>query len=91
MESKAGFPLTFAHLGRKGYTMIVFAGTFVARRKWLENITKQQELLRARSLVFDTVVLSDRFFVGDNKRVHCAVPFGAVVGLRVSCDADAFP
>ncbi|KZW01191.1 CNH-domain-containing protein [Exidia glandulosa HHB12029] len=74
-ESKGGFPITFAHLGRKGYTLILSAATFVARRKWLEHIHKQQEVLRTRSLIFDTIVLSDRFFVGDQKRVLCAVPF----------------
>lgn len=84
-ENKGGFPITFAHLGRKGYTMVLFASTFVARRKWLENITKQQETLRQRSLVFDTTVLSDHFFVGDTRRVSCAVPFDA--GRRVAYGA----
>ncbi|KAH7101466.1 CNH-domain-containing protein [Auriculariales sp. MPI-PUGE-AT-0066] len=83
IENKQGFPITFAHLGRKGYTVMLFASTFVARRKWVEHITKQQETLRARSLVFDTTVLSDRFFAPDSgRRVYCAVPFNA--GRRVA-------
>jgi hypothetical protein len=47
----------------------------VARRKWVENITAQQEAMRERSMVFDTFMLSEDVFVGEAK-VNCAVPYG---------------
>lgn len=36
---------------------------------------KQQELLRERSMVFETVTVSEGFFTASNK-VNCAAPFG---------------
>lgn len=73
-QNKNGFAITFMHLGRKGYVITLWASTFVGRRKWLEAIAKQQEVLRERSLTFDTISLSEGFFIGQNK-VNCAAPF----------------
>ncbi|CCM01353.1 uncharacterized protein FIBRA_03403 [Fibroporia radiculosa] len=74
-DAKGGFSITFVHLGRKYYQMTLFASTYVSQRKWVENIQKQQDLMRERSWVFETVTLSEGFFVGPN-RVTCAAPFG---------------
>lgn len=73
-EAKGGFSITFVHLGRKYYQMTLWASTYVSQRKWVEHIQKQQDLMRERSLVFETVTLSEGFFVGPN-RVNCAAPF----------------
>jgi hypothetical protein len=73
-DNKGGFSITFAHLGRRYYQMTLFAPTLVSQRKWMEHISKQQELMRERSTVFETQVLSEGFFVGGNK-VNCAAPF----------------
>lgn len=67
--------MTFVHLGRKYYQLTLWAATLSNRRKWLEVIQKQQEIMRERSMVFDTVTLSEGFFTGAN-RVNCAAPFG---------------
>ncbi|KAG8926246.1 RHO1 GDP-GTP exchange protein 2 [Tulasnella sp. 418] len=72
--NKHGYAITFMYLGKKGYVLTLWASTFIGRRKWLEAILKQQEVLRIRSLMFDTVTLSEGFFYGPNK-VNCAVPF----------------
>ncbi|PAV20204.1 CNH-domain-containing [Pyrrhoderma noxium] len=74
-SSKDGFSITFVHLGRHYYQLTLWASTQVNRRKWLEVIQKQQEAMRERSLVFDTVTLSEGFFVGASNRVNCAAPF----------------
>ena len=66
--------ITFVHLGRKYYQMTLWASTGYVQRKWVEYITKQQEVLRDRSMIFDTVTLSEGFFSGPNK-VNCAAPF----------------
>lgn len=73
-ESKGGFSITFVHLGRKYYQMTLWASTYVSQRKWVEHIQKQQDLMRERSTVFETVTLSEGFFLGPN-RVNCAAAF----------------
>lgn len=75
-DSKNGYPITFVHLGRHAYQLTLWASTWVARKKWVENIQKQQERMRERSLIFDTFTLSESFFAGVNK-VNCAAPFSA--------------
>ena len=46
----------------------------MSHKKWLEAIYKQQQTMRDRSMIFDTVTLSEGFFVGHNK-VNCAAPY----------------
>jgi hypothetical protein len=75
-ESKHGYSLTLVHLGRKGYTMTLWAPTYAGRKKWLENIDARQQALKDRSKIFVTVSITDRFFVGLNK-LNCAVPYGS--------------
>ena len=62
------------HLGRKFYQITLWASTYVSQRKWVEAISKQQEMMKQRSTVFDTVSISEGFFIGAN-RVNCAAPF----------------
>lgn len=75
IDGKGGLAITFVHLGRKFYQLTLWASTIVSHRKWVENITKQQELLKEKSTVFETVTVSEGFFTGVNK-VTCAAPFG---------------
>lgn len=79
--SKQGFPLTFTHLGRKGYSLTLWSPSWAGRKKWLDKIEQRQTELRDRSLVFDMSVLSEGFFAGTN-RVTCAAPFGKLRLLR---------
>jgi RHO1 GDP-GTP exchange protein 1/2 len=82
-DSKGGFSMTFVHLGRKYYTMTLYASTYVSQRKWVEHIQKQQDLMRERSLVFYTDTLNEGFFIGPN-RVNCAAPYSkchAILGV----------
>ena len=86
-DTKGGFSLTFVHLGRKCYQITLWASTYVSQRKWVEHIQKQQDTMRERSNVFETLTLSEGFFIGVN-RVACAAPFstsgaccGAYIGL----------
>ena len=71
---KAGFSITFVHLGRKFYQMTLWAATHANHRKWIENITRQQDLMRERSQFFEMNVLSEGFFQSVN-RANCAAPF----------------
>ena len=74
-SGKAGFSITFMHLGRKFYQMMLWAPTHANHRKWVENITRQQDLMRERSQFFEMNVLSEGLFLSVNRAI-CAVPFG---------------
>ncbi|KAG8818967.1 RHO1 GDP-GTP exchange protein 2, partial [Serendipita sp. 399] len=73
-NNKNGFPITFTHLGWRGYTITLWASTFISKKKWLEHIQKQQDLMRERSNIFETVPFAEGHFTGVN-RVNCAAPF----------------
>ncbi len=73
-EGKGQHWINFVHLGRKYYQLMLWASSTLSQKKWLENIYKQQQIMRDRSLVFVTVTLSEGFFIGPNK-VNCAAPF----------------
>ena len=87
-NSKQGFAMNFTHLGRKGYQITLWSATWAGRRNWLEKIEARQNELRDRSMVFDSVILSEGHFVGNN-RVTCAAPFGEfefIYAFRLSFD-----
>ncbi|KAJ7117617.1 RhoGEF Rgf2 [Mycena epipterygia] len=83
-DAKGPHWITFAHLGRKTYSLVLWANSALAQRKWIEHISKQQTAMRERSMVFDTVALSEGFF-GANK-VNCAAPFSG--GRRIVYGTD---
>ena len=70
-----GYPITFQHLGKRGYTVPLFAASVVSRRKWIEHIEAQQSVLKERSSIFTRSILCDDFFNSGN-RVSCLVPIG---------------
>ncbi|KAI0251796.1 RhoGEF Rgf2 [Lactifluus subvellereus] len=71
---KNGFAITFVHLGRKFYNMTLWAATHANHRKWIENITQQQDLMRERSQFFEMEMLSEGFFQSADYAT-CAAPF----------------
>lgn len=75
-NAKGGYPITFQHLGKRGYVLSLFAATVVGRRKWMEHIEAQQTALRERSNIFTKTVLSDDFFNFNSNKVNCLVPMG---------------
>ncbi|KAH8147666.1 uncharacterized protein LAJ45_08130 [Morchella importuna] len=72
-NKEKGYPITFQHLGKRGYIVPLFAGSVVSRRKWIEHIEAQQTVLRERSNIFTRTILCDQFFNAGN-RVSCLVP-----------------
>ncbi|KAF8967665.1 CNH domain-containing protein [Flammula alnicola] len=77
--------INFIHLGRKYYNLMLWATSPMSQKKWLEVIYKQQQAMRERSVIFDTVILSEGFFAGPNK-VNCAAPYSG--GRRVVYGTD---
>ncbi|KAL0953720.1 hypothetical protein HGRIS_004910 [Hohenbuehelia grisea] len=84
-DAKGQHWITFMHLGRKYYHLTLWANSALSQRKWLENIYKQQQVMRDRSMIFDTVTLSEGFFAATNK-VNCAAPYNG--GRRVVYGTD---
>ncbi|KAK8853072.1 hypothetical protein IAR55_003773 [Kwoniella newhampshirensis] len=84
-ESKHGFSLTVVHLGKKGYSMQLWVDTYVSRKKWLESIDKQQNILRERSCVFVSESITEGTF-GGLRKVNCISPYDQ--GYRMIYGAD---
>jgi RHO1 GDP-GTP exchange protein 1/2 len=75
-QANKGYSISFTHLGRRGYNLTLYAQTWVSRKKWFEHIEEQQRLIRERSLIFRKVVVCEKYFLGNNNKVSCAVAFG---------------
>lgn len=73
-EGKHGFSITFNYLGRRGYSLTLWSASHIQRKKWLEVIDKQQQLVRERNRKIEVVTL-ETIFTGPNK-VNCAAPYG---------------
>ncbi|XP_006461808.1 hypothetical protein AGABI2DRAFT_185908 [Agaricus bisporus var. bisporus H97] len=73
-EAKGQYWISFHHLGRKAYNLVLWATSVSSQKKWVEGIQKQQGKMRERSCIFECVTLSESFFAGPNK-VNCAAPF----------------
>lgn len=67
------YPLMFQHLGRRGYELILYASTFIGRKKWVEHIMHQKEALRSKSDVYTQHTLMQKFFDPSN-RANCVTP-----------------
>ena len=65
--------------------MQLWVDTYVSRKKWLENIDKQQGVLRDRSCVFVTETITDGYFCGLRK-VTCLSPYGESGRWEVETD-----
>lgn len=73
-DAKGNNWITFVHLGRQYYSIVLWATSPQVHKKWVECVIKQQQVMRERSNIFNTVTLSESFFVGPNK-VNCAAPY----------------
>lgn len=84
-----GFPITFQHLGRRGYTMTLHTTTYVGRKKWMEHIETQQSVLRDRSSIYTKTTICEGFFTNGN-RINCLVPIDGGRKLVVGTDTGIF-
>ncbi|KAI9729823.1 MAG: RHO1 GDP-GTP exchange protein 2 [Cirrosporium novae-zelandiae] len=72
-SAKEGHPITFRHIGKRGYEVTLFATSHVARRKLMEHIEAQQSKLKERSNIYSQTILSEGFFTIIN-RLNCLCP-----------------
>ncbi|KAG5355764.1 Rho1 guanine nucleotide exchange factor 1 [Yarrowia sp. B02] len=89
-ESANGkYPLTFLHLGRKGYELTLYAANFAARKAWSDNIESQKNARRELGDVFSQYTLCSGFFHGNN-RVNCVVPIDGGRKVLYGTDSGVF-
>lgn len=86
---KDGYPITFRHIGKVGYELTLYAGTPGSRKKWMEKIGDQQELLRKRGDFYNKTPLSEKFFPATNK-VNCVAVFDGGRKLVYGTDGGIF-
>lgn len=55
--------------------MTLYASTLVSHKKWVENVTRQQEAMRERSMFFEMEALNEGFFISPGNATNCAAPF----------------
>ena len=75
------FPVTFTHIGRKGFSITFFAESVVEQRQWLDVVSKHLDAMNARDVVvndrnaiFIAKSLGDGVFAAQD--VRCVVPYG---------------
>lgn len=74
-DSSKTFPLTFQHIGRRGYDLTLYTDSFQSRKTWAEVILRQRNEERQASDVFTKHVLQAAFFRSASLRVTCVKPF----------------
>lgn len=74
-EGKHGYSITFGYLGRKGYSLQLWTSSHVQRKKWLDVVDKQQQVVRDKNRVLQTMPVALAF--GPQMRINCAVPYSA--------------
>ncbi|KOS12758.1 cnh-domain-containing protein [Malassezia pachydermatis] len=74
-DSKSGYAITFAHLGKRGYHITLWSTTMANRSKWLEHVEMRQEILQNRSRIFDMIPVAPGMMDVPTNRITCAVPF----------------
>lgn len=83
------YSITFQHLGRRGYELMLYAPTFIGRKKWIEHIQHQKQVLIEKSDVYTQKVLMSRFF-GPNNRVNSVAPLDGGRKLLYGTDDGIF-
>ncbi|CAE6498056.1 unnamed protein product [Rhizoctonia solani] len=69
-----GYQLTVSYLGKEGFSLVLWAPTFIAREKWVERIKAQKEVVRQRNMIFDTHTLNEGVLLKETE-INCAVPY----------------
>ncbi|CAG8462623.1 2782_t:CDS:10 [Funneliformis mosseae] len=85
------FALTFCRLGKKSFTITLYAPTFISRKKWIEHIERQREIINDKSKVFEkNILLEKKTFFGPSKVICGAffddyrkLAFGTDLGIYV--------
>jgi len=83
------YPILFQHLGRRGYDLVLYSSTFIGRKKWVENIMRQKQVLIEKADVYTQQILMKGFFDASN-RVNCLTPLDGGRKLLYGTDNGIF-
>lgn len=72
-DDKLIFPITFEHLGKRGYEVTLYAENFQARKTWLEVILKQRDAQRAANDIYTNHTLYTSVTTGSGRVQSCAI------------------
>ncbi|ORY67631.1 CNH domain-containing protein [Pseudomassariella vexata] len=84
-----GWPITFRHLGKNFYEVVLYASNQAARKKWLEFIDSAQQRLRARADFFNVNTVSTGFF-GAGNHINTATPYDGGRKLIYGTDSGIY-
>lgn len=90
-DSGAGtkFAITFQHLGRRGYDLTLYSPTYIGRKKWIEHIEQQKQVLVEKADIYTIKALQKRHFSASD-RVNCLAPFDGGRKLLYGTDDGIF-
>ncbi|CAG8576104.1 12339_t:CDS:10 [Ambispora gerdemannii] len=84
------YALNFTCIGKKGFSVTLYASTVISRNKWIEHIEKQQQFLLDRGQVFEkATLLEGKYFVGTNK-VNCVAFFDDYQKLALGTEEGVY-
>ncbi|CAB4399307.1 unnamed protein product [Rhizophagus irregularis] len=83
------YALTFGRLGKQSFTVTLYATTFISRRKWIEHIEKQKEIINDKSKVFERGISLEKLSTGPNK-VNCGSYFDGYSKLVFGTDLGIY-
>lgn len=69
------YPITFQHLGRRGYELTLYSTTYIGRKKWVEHIESQKQHLWDISDVYTPRIVQKSYFNTSTNRINCISPF----------------
>ncbi|CAJ0630884.1 8669_t:CDS:10 [Entrophospora sp. SA101] len=82
--------INFTYLGRRGYSITLYASTPFVRKNWIQNIYKQKDHLNEETKVFEkTVLLGKKVFIGSNN-INCACFFDHYRKLALGTDNGVY-
>lgn len=79
------YALTFCRLGKQSFTVTLYATTFISRRKWIEHIEKQKEIINDKSKVFERGISLEKLQLFGPNKVNCGSYFGRFQIICFNC------
>ncbi|CAG8832000.1 19198_t:CDS:2, partial [Racocetra persica] len=83
------YPLTFSCLGKKGFTENLYALTMVSRKRWIDLISEQKEVIDKNKSFEKTILIEKGQFSGANK-INCAAFYDNYRNLIIGTDSGVY-
>ncbi|CAG8526393.1 8777_t:CDS:10 [Paraglomus occultum] len=84
-SSDKSFPITFTYIGKKGFTVTLYATTQIGREKWIQQIKNQKQALCEHPVFQKNILIQGKIFSGTN-RISCAAYFDSYQKLALGTD-----